>query len=169
MEATMETEVAKGLLDRIVSNLLYSETSQDKLVELIWHQWTDEQKKALADAAHKAAMERVTKIVESRLYAVGSGMDRTNLFAKFVQHSVNTVFVTENVNQAIQEQVRTEYKEFLAGLRGTVQHALKDILLEAVNRGITSLDSYSIRQALTKAMYGQDKGGDDQDEEGENG
>jgi hypothetical protein len=158
MEATMETEVAKGLLDRIVSNLLYSEASQDKLVELIWHQWTDEQKKALADAAHKAAMERVTKIVESRLYAVGSGRDRANLnlFAKFVQHSVNTVFVTENINQAIQDQVRAEYEEFLAGLRGTVKHALKDILLEAVNRGITSLDSYSIRQALTKAMNGQD-------------
>lgn len=155
MDTTMETDIAKSLVEKLVSGMLYSEASQDKLVELVWDQWTDEQKKILADAAHQAAMDRVAKIVESRLYAVGSGRDHVNLFAKYVNHVVNGVFISENIRDAIAEQVRIEYKEFLAGLRGTVKHALKDILFDAVRDGIMSLNGHSIQQALKRAMDGQ--------------
>mgnify|MGYP000379035304 CR=1 FL=1 len=83
-----------------VFTLLYTEKAQDELVRLIWERMSEEQKQELTDVAFASARDRMGKIIESRLYAIGTGdryHGRVNFFARHVEAAIKRAFETEKV------------------------------------------------------------------------
>jgi hypothetical protein len=136
----------------IVNQLLGTDGAQDKLVELVWGQFTDEQKKAIADRAYETAMTKVGTIVEQRLWGLGSGVKRTNLFANHVARVVKEVFETQKVSEGITVVVTEHLNEAIANLKTTVKSMSTAMIEGAIEQAVSRLDIYAIRESLQRAF-----------------
>lgn len=136
------------MIEVVVSNLLYDEGSRDKLTELIWNQWTPEQRQALADEAHRAAMAKVGTIVESRLYKLGTRDPRPNLFANHVYKVVRDTFEVENVKDTVKSVVKEHLDEALATLKDKVTEMTTDLVKQVVTEALNKIDGYVLRDAV---------------------
>ena len=63
----MTNDSRDSMAEKLASTLLYYESSQVDLINKVWEEFTPDQKKDLADAAHAAAMSRVKAIVDTRI------------------------------------------------------------------------------------------------------
>lgn len=142
----------KHLIGTIVSNLLYTEAAQDKLTELIWAEFTEDQRKALADAAHQAAMSKMESIVSSRLFALGSGGHRPNLFASHVSKVVQRVFDSEKVADTIKAVVQEHLDEALAGVKDQVKGLVEKLLREVLTTLFQNINVYALRDSVSAAF-----------------
>jgi hypothetical protein len=141
----------KHLVGTIVNNLLFTEAAQDKLIELIWAEFTVDQKKALADEAHRAALGRMEKIVESRLFAIGSER-RVNLFAKLISKVVCDVFETENVQATVKAVVKEHLDDALANIKIKVTDLVGVAFRAAIIEAFSHIDTYALRDAVSEAV-----------------
>lgn len=152
----------------IANTLLYSEAAQDELIRLLWERMTDEQKQALTDEAHRAALERMAKIVESRIYAIGTGdryHGRVNFFPRHVEAAVKRAFEAENISAEITRIVQEQLDTTKSGLRDAVVASV-NVMTRSLVKGILSgVDVYSIRDALQNTLK-TIKFGDATDSEG---
>jgi predicted sugar kinase len=144
------------VLGVIVSNLLYGEENRDKLMERIWDQWTPEQRQALADAAHRAAMDRMAKIIESKLWSVGQGGQRTNMFARYVEATVRKVFETDDVKGAVEREAKAHIDNAMSSLPETIKALTAEFVTKLIRELFSRLDSHTIRTAVD-AVLSQEK------------
>ena len=107
----------------LANTLLYSERSQDELIKLLWERMSDEQKQVLTDAAFESARDRMEKIIESRIYAIGTGdrsHGRVNFFARHVEAAIKRAFEAEKVAEVINEIVfKTQVLAFNASIEAS--------------------------------------------------
>lgn len=140
----------------LANTLLYTEGAQDGLIKLLWERMSDEQKQALTDEAHKAAMERMAKVIESRLYGVGQGgvHGRVNLFARHVEAAVKRTFEAENISGAINDIVREQLDRTRETLQEVVSVMVKTMTGAVMKNIIERADVYAIREGLQVALKG---------------
>lgn len=136
------------MIEAIVGNLLHNEESRDKLVELVWGQWTPEQRQALADETHRAAMGKVGTIVESRLYKLGTRDHRANLFANHINKVVQKTFDEENIKDTVTSVVKEHLDEALAGLKDKVTEMTAELVKQVVTETLNHIDSYVLQDAI---------------------
>lgn len=139
----------------IANTLLSSEAAQDKLIEFVWERMTDEQKQALTDAAYTAAMDRATRIVESRIYAIGTGAGArrgVNFFARHVEAAVRKAFESEKLGDAITAMVQEHLAEVRAGLGETVVKGVNNLTTALFKSIVERVDVYALQSALRDAL-----------------
>jgi len=136
------------MIEVMVNNLLCNEESRDKLIELVWNQWTPEQRQALANEAHCAAMTKVGTIVESRLYKLGTRDQRPNLFANHVHKVVMKTFEAEKVEETVTAVVKGHLDEAIAGLKDKMVNMTTELVKRVVIDTIGRIDGYVLRDSL---------------------
>ena len=139
----------------LANTLLYHEAAQDGLVKLLWERMSDEQKQALTDIAFKAASERMDKIIESRIYAIGTGdrsHGRVNFFSRHVEAAIKRAFEAEKVAEVINEIVREQLTATKLGLRETVTTMVNTMTGSLVRSIIERVDVYALQTALRDAL-----------------
>lgn len=146
----------------LANTLLYSEAAQDKLIELLWERMSDEQKQSLTDTAFASARDRMEKIIESRIYAIGTGdrsHGRVNFFSRHVTAAVTKAFEAEKVANTINEIVQEQLTATKLGLRETVTTMVNTMTGSLVRSIIERVDVYSLQTALRDALKVGEKAG----------
>lgn len=139
----------------LANTLLYHETAQDGLVKLLWERMSDEQKQELTDTAFTAAKDRLGKVIESRIVAIGTGTEhrgRVNFFARHVEAAVKRAFEAENVTGTINAIVTEQLTATKLGLRETVSTIVTTMTGSLVKGIIERVDVYALREALREAL-----------------
>jgi len=145
----------------VVNTLLYSEKAQDELIRLLWERLSDEQKQALTDAAFESAKERMGKIIESRIYAIGTGdrsHGRVNFFSRHVEAAIKRAFETEKVADTINAIVAEQLTATKQGLRETVTTMVNTLTGSLVKNIIERVDVYALQSALRDALKAGEQG-----------
>ena len=136
------------MIEVIVGTVLYNDSSKDRLMDLIWDQWTPEQHQALADEAHRAAMEKMGTIVEARLFKLGTHEHRPNLFANHVYRVVMDTFKTDNVEATVKSVVKEHLDEAIAGLKDKVTEMTTELVKRVVIEAMGKIEGYVLRDTL---------------------
>lgn len=145
----------------LANTLLYSERAQDELIKLLWERMSDEQKQVLTDAAFESARDRMGKVIESRIYAIGTGdrsHGRVNFFARHVEAATKRAFEAEKVAEVINEIVLEQLTATKLGLRETVTTIVNTMTGSLVKSIVERVDVYSLQTALRDALKSGEKG-----------
>lgn len=145
----------------LANTLLYSDRAQDELIKLLWERMSDEQKQALTDAAFESARDRMGKVIESRIYAIGTGdrsHGRVNFFARHVEAAIKRAFEAEKVAEVINEIVLEQLTATKLGLRETVTTIVNTMTGSLVKSIVERVDVYSLQCALREALKSGEQG-----------
>ena len=136
----------------LINTLLYSEENRDKLMELVWSQWTPEQRQAIADEAFRVAVERMAKIIEAKIWSVGSHGQRTNMFARHVETTVRKVFETDEVKGTVERVTKEHLEETITSLPTIVKTMSAEFVTKLVRELFNNLDSHTLRSAVNAVL-----------------
>lgn len=137
----------------LANTLLYSEENRDKLMELVWSQWTPEQRQVIADEAFRVAQERMKPIIERKLNAVGTQTNgRTNMFARHVETTVRKVFETDEVKGTVERVTKEHLEETLTSLPTIVKTMAAEFVTKLVRELFNNLDSHTLRSAVNSVL-----------------
>lgn len=145
----------------LANTLLYHEAAQDELIRLLWERMTEEQKQALTDTAFASAQGRMEKVIESRIYAIGTGErshGRVNFFARHVEAAIKRAFEAEKVADLINEIVREQLTATKLGLRETVTTIVNTMTGSLVKSIIERVDVYALQAALRDSLKSSKSG-----------
>lgn len=145
----------KAVIDTIVSSMLDTDAKADKLIELIWNSWTEDQRKELADAAHRAALAKIETVAESRLKSY-----RGNLFSELVEVEVTKAFRASSAIVTINDLTKIELERMQSELFGEVRKMAKSAARKIMEQALYRVDVNEVRDALRTA------GREDEDNEG---
>lgn len=139
----------------LANTLLYHEAAQDELIKLLWERMSDEQKQVLTDAAFESARDRMDKVIESRIYAIGTGdrsHGRVNFFARHVEAAIKRAFEAEKVAEVITEIVHEQLTATKLGINDTITTMVKTMTSTLVKSIVERVDVYSLQTALREAL-----------------
>lgn len=139
----------------LANTLLYHEAAQDELIKLLWERMSDEQKQVLTDAAFESARDRMDKVIESRIYAIGTGdrsHGRVNFFARHVEAAVRRAFEAEKVTDTINAIVEEQLTATKLGINDTITTMVKTMTSTLVKSIVERVDVYSLQTALREAL-----------------
>ena len=137
----------------LANTLLYTDAAQNVLVHLLWDRFSEAQKQALTDAAFNAAMDRVSKVVEARIFAVGTPTHgRVNMFARHVEGAIKRAFESANVESEVKTLVTEQLSTAQLNLGATVNKIVTSMVDSLVRNVIEHVDTYTIQRSLQDAL-----------------
>lgn len=139
----------------LASTLLAYEGAQDALIKLVWDRMSEEQKNDITTAAHIAAMARVERIIESRLYDIGNRNhlpSSVNLFARHVEAAVKRAFESEKVAEKVSALVQAQLTDTMSNLHDTVSKSAAMLAQTIARNVVRDVSSHTLRKGLDEAL-----------------
>lgn len=139
------------VIDTIVTTMLDTDAAKDKLIELIWNSWTEEQRKELSAAAFQSARAKIEEVSAARLKSY-----RGNMFSALLDHEVTRAFRESSAIVAINDLIKIELEGMKGELTEKVRTAMREAAREIISRALRSVDYRDIREAVNSAVADED-------------
>lgn len=86
----MAYDANEHLAGVIASTLFSDRLVQDRLAELVWSRFSEEQKRILTEKAFEAASSRIEEVIRTKIYGVGN--KGPNLLAEHIESAIEDAF-----------------------------------------------------------------------------